>query len=278
MTVEKVSPRAADNGRGPSGPPMGWEPGHFYSPISSVEDRERAIRKRRPPAAVKLRTDEQLRLADELDVSRPVENRWRADNDMFATAEAALYRAMLLHFRPGRVLEIGSGYSTALALDVADTDLPDVRITCVEPYADRLRSRLRRGDERRLTLLERPLHEVEIATLVADLADGDVLFIDSTHVAKAASDVLELFLHVLPALPDGVLVHVHDIYWPFEYPDDWLTNGRDWTEAYLLHAFLAYNERFPIMLFQNYLAREHPGALPSELGHGSSLWLRKATA
>ncbi len=258
-----------------SGPPVGWEPGHYYSPVPSVADRQRAMRQRRPPVAVDLRLDEQLALARELRVERPPDGRWTADNDMFGPAEAGLYRALLLHSRPRRVVEIGSGWSTALALDVADSDLPDLRLVCVEPHAERLRSRLRAHDPDRLTVLERPLQEVDTAELVRDLRPGDVFFIDSTHVAKAASDVLELFLWVLPSLPDGVLVHVHDVYWPFEYPDDWLAQGRDWNEAYFVHAFLAHNDRFRVLLFQNQLALEHPGALPAELGHGSSLWLEK---
>ncbi|SFE04929.1 class I SAM-dependent methyltransferase [Blastococcus tunisiensis] len=258
--------------------PPRYAPGHFFSSVTSPADRERAIATRQAPtSAVDLREAEQMRLAQELDLSRPSTGRWTPDNSMFGAADASMLRGMLLHHRPERLVEIGSGYSTALALDVAEQDLPDLRITCVEPYADRLRSRLRPGDTDRLTLLEQPLQDVDMASLVAQLRPGDVFFIDSTHVVKAGSDVLWLLLRILPALPDGVIVHIHDVLWPFEYPDEWLREGRDWTEVYFVHAFLAYNSRFRIVLFGDWLATEHPDLVaPENQGvRGGSLWLEK---
>jgi predicted O-methyltransferase YrrM len=251
-------------------------PGHFYSPISASSDRERAIADRRPPSVVDLREEEQLRLIRQLDLSTPPVGRWEP-NTMFGSVDAAYLRAMLLHHRPKRYVEIGSGYSTAIALDVADQHLPGLQITCVEPYADRLRSRLRPGDAARLTLLEQPVQDVSISRLVEGLEVDDVFFIDSTHVVKAGSDVLKLLLRILPELPPGVLIHIHDIHWPFEYPDSWLREGRDWTEAYFVHAFLAYNDRFPIVLFGDWVGKEHPAAIPATHrgAPSGSLWLRK---
>ena len=105
---------------------------------------------------------------------------------------------------------------------------------------------------------------------------GDVLFIDSTHVVKPGSDVVWLFLHVLPRLAPGVVVHVHDIFWPFEYPPEWLAERRDWTESYLLHAFLAGNREWEILLFSSWLWARHPELVPSRLdGVPGNIWLRK---
>ena len=198
---------------------------------------------------------------------------------MFDAADASVLRGMLLHFRPKRIVEIGSGYSTALVLDVAERDLPGMRIACVEPHADRLRSRLRAGDDQRLVLLEQPLQALDIDELAGGLHAGDFLFIDSTHVVKAGSDVLWLLLRVLPALAPGVIIHLHDVHWPFEYPDDWIREGRDWNEAYFVHAFLAYNSRFRILLFADWLAAEHPELVaPENRGvSGGSLWLEKVS-
>jgi hypothetical protein len=92
----------------------------------------------------------------------------------------------------------------------------------------------------------------------SELEAGDFLFIDSTHVVKAESDVVWLFLHVLPHLKPGVIVHVHDILWPFEYPEEWLRERRDWTEGYLVHAFLAGNAEWEILLFSSWLWQCHP--------------------
>jgi hypothetical protein len=133
------------------------------------------------------------------------------------------------------------------------------------------------------------VQDVDPAVFAA-LEAGDVLFIDSTHVAKMDSDVLYLLFQVLPTLADGVLVHVHDVPWPFEYPRIWLEQGKAWNEAYLLRAFLMYNSAFEIAFYGPFLAARHPEALaralpaatrspsnPVTLAH-SSIWLRKLPA
>jgi len=113
--------------------------------------------------------------------------------------------------------------------------------------------------------------------LVSGLEPGDFFFIDSTHVVKAGSDVVWLYLHVLPLLPPGAIVHIHDVFWPFEYLDDWLREGREWTEIYLLHAFLMYNADWEILLFGSWLWHEHPELVPADLAASQpgSIWLRR---
>ena len=252
--------------------------GHYYSPRTSTADIARAKASRRPPAGIELRFDEQVALAERLRFTVPPIGRWSMDgNVMYGPADAAILRAMLLDLRPRRVVEVGSGFSTAVMLDVAADELPELTITCVEPYADRLRSRLLPGDDERLTLVEKPVQDVDPAELVAGLETDDILFIDSTHVLKAGSDVAHLFLHTLPLVPKGVVVHVHDIFWPFEYPDAWLDKRRDWTEAYLLQAFLAHNRDWEIVLFSSWLWQEHPSlAAPGTADeHPGSVWLRR---
>ena len=130
---------------------------------------------------------------------------------------------------------------------------------------------------KRVTLLEEPLQALDTDRLAAALGPGDFLFIDSTHVVKTGSDVQWLLLRVLPALSPGVIIHIHDVHWPFEYPDSWIREGRDWNEAYFVHAFLAYNSRFRILLFGDWLLAEHPEFVaPNNRASGSgSLWLEK---
>ena len=116
-----------------------------------------------------------------------------------------------------------------------------------------------------------------------ELAAGDILFIDSSHVSKAGSDVNFLFFDVLPRLAEGVLVHVHDILWPFEYPERWLRQRRGWNESFLLRAFLAYNSVFTIELFNAWLWANDPDAvrelLPAAVGQlPGGVWLRKGAA
>jgi predicted O-methyltransferase YrrM len=198
----------------------------------------------------------------------------RPENTMYLAADAAVYRAMLRHLRPSRVLEVGSGYSTAIALDTANSHLSGLKLRCVEPHPDRLLDLLERGDRVELDrcfIQDLPLEEYDT------LRDGDVLFIDSTHVVKPGSDVIWLFLRVLPRLSPGVVVHVHDIFWPFEYPPEWLAEQRNWTESYLLHAFLAGNRSWEILLFSSWLWRHRTELVPKRLSAGApgSIWLRK---
>ncbi|MCW2944268.1 MAG: hypothetical protein JWR24_985 [Actinoallomurus sp.] len=257
-----------------------WMPhGHFYSPLTAPSDVRRALEWRGSPAVpgVDLRIEDQLRLAAVLApmMAEPFEGpRYVPANPMYGAADGAVYRAMLRHLRPRRVLEIGSGHTTALALDTAEAGLGELELSCVEPYPQRLLSLLRDGDP--VTLVTRPVQDVPLTAYEA-LEPGDVLFIDSTHVAKAGSDVVWLYLQVLPRLASGVVVHIHDVFWPFEYPEAWLREGRDWTENYLLHAFLVGNADWEVLLFSSWLWKEHPSLVPPGMAseEPGSIWLRK---
>jgi predicted O-methyltransferase YrrM len=255
-------------------------PGHFYSPLTSHRDVARALTWSGAPG-VDMAEAAQLQLAAKLapDMSQMIPGpRYKAENSMYGPGDASVYRAMLRQFRPGRVVEVGSGFSTAVALDVADESdgLPELKITCIEPYPQRLLSLMDPADRDRVSIIRQPVQDVEVATF-QQLEPGDFLFIDSTHVVKAGSDVAWLFLHVLPLLPPGVIVHVHDLFWPFEYPEEWLRERRDWTEAYLVHAFLSGNAQWEILFFSSWLWRCHPELVPAHLaaeGPGA-LWLRR---
>lgn len=256
--------------------PLYVPPGHYYSPLTSAADTARAISWQDTPS-IDLRADEQLRLAGELlpMMSEKMDGpRYDASNNMYGPADAAIYGAILRRTRPRRIIEIGSGYSTALALDTADAHLPDLEIRCVEPYPERMLGLLRDGDETRVTIERRPVQDLPIE-FYRWLERGDVLFIDSTHVVKAGSDVVWLVLHVLPRLAPGVLVHIHDIFWPFEYPISWLRQGRDWTESYLIHAFLIGNIEWKIYLMTSWLWQEHKRLIPADLANDNpgSVWL-----
>ena len=130
-----------------------------------------------------------------------------------------------------------------------------------------------------LRLLTSPIQAVPVA-VVADLGPGDVLFIDSTHVVKAGSDVNHIIFELLPSLAPGVYVHFHDIFGNFEYPAEWVYQRRAWSEAYLVRAFLQFNSDFQVALFTSWLWAYHRQALASlhpEFGvnPGASLWIRR---
>lgn len=252
-------------------------PGHYYSPATSGADRDRAVSwARLPPSGVELNESGQELLMRHLAplLGDLPEDRWQPDNGMYDRADAAVLQAMLRHLRPQRLLEVGSGYSTAVALDVKTRHLPDLTVTCVEPHPERLRSRLREGDD--VTIFETPVQDIPVG-MFSQLEAGDILFIDSTHVLKSGSDVAWLYLHVLPTLPVGVHVHLHDIHWPFEYPDTWILEGRDWNEAYLAQAFLTHNHAWQITLMTSWLWTQRPDLVPEPLRQEStgSLWLER---
>jgi predicted O-methyltransferase YrrM len=271
---------------------LGWEPGHYYSPIPSLDRvRERASAIYGPPPrslpGIDLREDAQLELIERLAVfydEQPFSEqpspdcRYSFDNPNFGVGEVLALYGMLRLLRPRTVIELGSGYSTAALLDINERFLDgSVRLTTVDPYPELAESLLRRGDE--IELLRTPAEEVETSRF-RELERGDVLFIDSTHVAKIDSDVSHIVARILPALQSGVFVHVHDIYYPFEYPRTWVLEGRAWNEAYVLRAFVEYNDAFRIVLFNSFLGLFHRETVTRAMplfaqGFGSSLWLER---
>jgi predicted O-methyltransferase YrrM len=257
-------------------------PGAFYSPLTTNDDVVRCLSWAGAPG-VDMREQEQLAMASQLGTllaEPPPGPRYKSANNMYGPGDAAVFRAMLAQLRPSRLIEVGSGYSTALALDEAEhnSDLSDLEITCIEPYPERLLKLLKVADRDRITLLSQPVQELPL-TAFERLGSGDVLFIDSTHVVKAGSDVVWLFLHVLPVLVPGVVVHIHDVFWPFEYPDTWLRQHRDWTEAYLAHAFLLGNSHWQIQFFSSWFWHCHGELVPESLAseRPGSIWIRKVS-
>jgi hypothetical protein len=266
--------------------------GHYYSPVpdlEQVQQRRGELWPAQPPAAlpgVDLRADAQLSLLPrfaELYAEMPFQDqahdglRYGFRNGFFSYGDGLALYAMLRHLRPRRLVEVGSGWSSALTLDVVDRFLDGaVELTFVEPYPERLRSLVRDEDASRVTVVERPLHEAD-PSLFTGLEPGDVLFVDSTHVSKVGSDVNQLVHEVLPRLPAGVHVHVHDIFYPFEYPERWVLEGRAWNEAYVLRAWITDNARARITWFNDYLGRFHrdavEGAMPLWTRNpGGSIW------
>ena len=163
-------------------------------------------------------------------------------------------------------------------------------LSMVRPYPERLHSLLSDKDYNNTRILSQRLQEVPI-DIFNSLEKGDILFIDSSHVSKTGSDVNMLLFEILPSLKKGVYIHFHDIFFPFEYPKNWVNEGVAWIEAYILRAFLQYNSAFEIVFFLSYLLEQHkeevfdflPLALESETADislyddapGAGLWLKK---
>ena len=208
--------------------------------------------------------------------------RYYGGNDFFSWGDSLVLHALIRHYRPSRILEVGSGFSSAAILDTVEQYLGDAtRCTFVEPYPERLRSLLRPGDERRCTVFVDRVQSVGLGPF-RELSEGDILLIDSSHVSKVGSDVNWLFFEVLPRIAPGVLVHVHDVFFPFEYPENWFRMGFAVNE---LHAPVILNlqqslrdpllEGLPPEARRQWLTRTLPGCLK---GWSSSIWLRSTEA
>lgn len=270
-----------------------FPPGHFYSPLPGEDWREERIdpSKEVEPGrdGVDLNSEGQLQLLEKMggyasDYPFAAKSgdglRYGYANDYFPRTDGAMLYAMLRHWKPERVIEVGSGHSSALMLDVNERYLEGkVRLSFIEPYPARLLGLLSEREREVIDLHRCRVQEVD-PKLFEGLKSGDILFIDSSHVSRFGSDVNHLLFNVLPRLAEGVIVHIHDIPYPFEYPDDWFDEGRAWNEAYAVRAFLQYNGGFEILLWSSYLGRHHAEAFsrawPALVsGSGFSLWLRK---
>jgi hypothetical protein len=167
-------------------------------------------------------------------------------------------------------------------LDTADHWLPDTAFTFIDPDTATLDALLRPADRARVNVMRARLQDVPLTTFDS-LAANDILFIDSTHVSKTGSDVNRILFEILPRLASGVHIHFHDVFYPFEYPKEWVYEGRAWNEDYILRAFLEFNDSFEIVLFGTWLARFHRELLDELMpmtreNPGGSLWLRKTAA
>jgi hypothetical protein len=267
-------------------------PGHYYSPIPSDQEIEEFARRRVAPESIEgvdLNDAGQRALLEDLAAFYPSVPftgapqpglRYRYDNPQYSYADAIFLHTMLRHFRPRRLIEIGSGYSSAATLDTNERFLDNSLDCCfIEPYPELLRSLMTDGDRRRARVIALPLQDVDMA-LFDVLESGDILFVDSTHVSKVNSDVNRIVFEILPRLARGVFVHIHDVFYPFEYPLDWLREGRAWNEQYLLRAFLQFNASFTIRLFGNYVTDRYRGWFSKHMplclnDTGAALWLQR---
>jgi Methyltransferase domain len=198
------------------------------------------------------------------------------DNHLFDGADALVAYCMVRQFQPELIVEVGSGYSSLILGEAAaQSDSP--ALTCIEPFP---REFLREGFPGLRSLIEKQVQDIDLE-FFSQLGSGDVLFIDSSHTVKIGGDVNYLFLEVLPRLKPGVIVHVHDIFFPFDYRRDWVMEEfRFWTEQYLLQAFLTFNSEFEVLMSNSYLSHYHERELKAAFPTlpscgGGSFWMRR---
>jgi predicted O-methyltransferase YrrM len=284
-------------------PPMSHEPiklmwplDHYFSPVPNT--RKLARRRFRklvwpdephPTPGIDWRDEAQIELCGAIARQEPMAfpqeasgepSEYFKDNDLYSPLDAWVLQALLRHFEPSRVVEIGAGYSTLVTARVnRDFHGSSMRFTSIDPYPAPFvaagvpgLSELRAED-----VLETPLELFEA------LAAGDVLFIDTSHTVKTGGEVPWIYNQILPRLKAGVLVHLHDVFLPGDYPPEWVLQGRAWNELYLAQSFLVFNNGYELVFGVQWMLQHHRDlvdeAFPEVAGEngllGSSLWIRR---
>lgn len=268
--------------------------GHYYSIITSVdelkqnEDKVWFNENIDGIQGINLNVDEQVNLVQQFEKyyneipftehNNDI-NRFFYDNGFYFYTDAIFLYSMIRYYCPKQIIEIGAGFSSSAMLDTNEQFLNNsIEFTFIEPYPDRLKGLLRSGDSPSSTIIEKKVQDVDLETF-KKLNPGDFLFVDSSHVVKTGNDVNYILFEILPCLKSGVFIHFHDIFYPFEYPREWVFSGKNWNESYFLRAFLMYNDAFEIKLFSNYLHRFQKEVFKNMplcyKDHGSNLWLLK---
>jgi len=275
--------------------------GHFYSPIPDRHEAHAyyssahfAAHLKRVDAMIDFPAMEALwrKIAPKM-LAFPFEAasdfRYYARNNQFCFFDGSILSAMLAHINPERIIEIGSGYSSACMFDTLERmQKPKLKsFTCIDPDMSRLN---RLSPPATVNKIVAKVQNLDLASF--DLLEaGDILFIDSSHVLKTGSDVHFEYLQILPRLKKGVIVHIHDVYYPFEYPHGWVVGeGRAWNEAYLVDMILTHGNSFELMFYNDAVLQRRPELLEETaslmsrfksfkarpfMRNTGSIWLRK---
>ncbi|MFN3946427.1 MAG: class I SAM-dependent methyltransferase [Allosphingosinicella sp.] len=236
---------------------------HYYEPLYDASD----LRKDQEPRVlpgIDFNREGQVALLSQLG-SLPAGVEFDMSNANFGSGDAETWYNMIRHLKPRRIIEIGSGYSTRMAaLAVAANKSEDAGYSCehicIEPYE------MPWLEEIGVTVVRKKLEDVDPA-LFSTLSRNDILFIDSSHIIRPQGEVLLEYLQILPTLASGVVVHVHDIFSPRDYPMVWLEIPLFWNEQYLLEAFLSHNSSWTVMLGVNMMKHEQYDLLKRTCPH-----------
>ena len=257
----------------------------FYSPIPDLAQLPDDIFDRAAELpGLKFDLDEQLARLAELRTALAdfAPDGYSTENPSYPPLDAIVLHAVLRSARPARIVELGSGHSTLVSAQAVRENAADgfpCRLDVYDPFPGVVTDGLPGLAElHRVAAQDVPMH------VFSELRAGDVLFVDTTHAVKLGSDVNHIILQILPRLASGVIVHVHDIFIPYEYPRQWPEKfGLFWSEQYLLHAFLAMNPGYEILFSVSALHRDRADALRPLVasampGGGSGFWIRRSAA
>lgn len=244
---------------------------HYYEPLFNPAHLRKPLDQDRTLPGLDLNGQEQLELLSKFDYaeelaripkvpskSGPSEFFYENPSILYGDSEY-LYSA-IRHFKPGKIIEVGSGFSTLMAIKAVNANKSDdptyaCQHTCIEPYE------MKWLESTGVQVIRQRVEEVDSAVFEG-LSANDILFIDSSHVIRPQGDVLFEYLELLPKLRSGVLVHIHDIFTPQDYPEDWVVDQvKQWNEQYLLEAFLSFNNQFRVLGALSWLTKHHFDAM-----------------
>ncbi len=248
---------------------------HYYEPLFHTRTLHKSLREDRELAGIDLNIAQQLQILEqfnynaellEFPIDKPASSAYSGyyyHNNSFESGDAEYLYNMIRLLKPARIIEIGAGFSTLMAMAaVKRNQREDAAYTCrhycIEPYEN---SWLERPE---LQVIREVVEQVD-KELFRSLGENDILFIDSSHMIRPQGDVLVEFLEILPILKSGVFVHVHDIFTPRDYLTTWVVDKvLFWNEQYLLEAFLSFNQDFKVIASLNHLAHHYPDRLFSK--------------
>jgi hypothetical protein len=271
-----------------------YRPGHFYSTIPNPDDYEAdlpALLNKTDPGlpGIDLNPEGQRQFLEKalpyyseapFPYLKSDKLNYYYNNIYFVSPDAMSLYLILRSYKPKRVIEVGCGFSSAVIIDTNRLFFREnIQCTFIDPFPDRLRWFLSESDSSNYSIVEKKVQEVPFEVF-DQLEENDFLLIDSSHVSKLGSDVNYLFFNILPRLKKGVVVHVHDVMYPFEYPIAWVEEKRFWNEAYLLRSFLTHNDAYEVVLFNSYMTIHHKPWLKQNMpilgnAEGGSIYMVK---
>ena len=238
---------------------------HFYEPLFNPAHLRRPLSEARSLPGIDLNVEEQLAFLEcfacegelgGIPGSRPESLGFYFNNGSFEAGDAEYWYQVIRKVKPARIVEIGSGNSTLMAVRAISRNREDdsgyrCEHVCIEPFKQPWL------EKTGVRIVRKLVEEVD-RELFSTLGRGDILFIDSSHIIRPQGDVLLEYLELLPSLKPGVIVHIHDVFTPHDYPEEWVTRDvKLWNEQYLLEAFLTSNREWKILGALNYLHRNH---------------------
>ena len=271
-------------------------PNHFYEPVPDTRKIKNDFwDKGSQLIGVDMNEKKQLELLDNFvsEFKKEYENfpknktliphQYYVNNGAFEFMDGEMLYCMIRHFKPKKVIEIGSGFSTYLMVQAISENKKynegECELISIDPFPNKV---IKKGFSNFSKLIEKEVQDIDFS-FFNQLGENDILFIDSSHVLKIGSDVQYELLELLPRVNKGVIIHFHDIFLPAEYPKEWvLNNCLFWTEQYLLQAFLAFNNCFEVLWAGSYMYLRHLELLENAFGiHNSkaigpgSFWIRR---